>query len=226
MSNEKKILVNSLKHNLLIINQIYDKRYKIIFNYECCLFLKDDKLIYIGNRKRNVYKIKIDAYMRIKSCLVTSINDSFLWHKRLGYISIDILSKLVKNDLVKGLPYIAFKKEKLCDAFRMCKQIKTSFKRKIHISTNKPLELLPINLFRPTRTRNISGNRYVFIVIDGFTRYTWFLFFNFKDETIYMFDINDDFTRYTWVLFLKYEDETIYVFVNFSYKVKNEKGFP
>ena len=53
----------------------------------------------------------------IKSCLIASINDSFLWHKRLGHINIDILSKLVKNKLVKYLPRIAFKKEKLCDAF-------------------------------------------------------------------------------------------------------------
>jgi hypothetical protein len=195
---------------LFIISQLYDKDYKIIFNYACCLILEDDKLIYIGNRKINVYKIKIDACMRIKSCLVASINDSFLWHGRLGYISIDILSKLVKNDLVKGLPHIAFKKKKLCDAFQMDKQMKTSFKRKNHILTNKPLELLHIDLFGSTRTRNISGNRYVFIIIDDFTR---------------VFVIIDDFTRYTWVLFLNSKDETIYVFVKFSYKVKNEKGF-
>ena len=118
LSNEKQFLINSLKHNLLIISQLYDKGYKIIFNYACCLIFEDDKLIYIGNRKINAYKIKIDACMRIKSCLVASINDSFLWHGRLGYISIDILSKLVKNDLVKGLSHIAFKKEKLCDAFK------------------------------------------------------------------------------------------------------------
>ena len=52
-----------------------------------------------------------------KSCLIAIINDSFLWHKRLGHISIDILSKLVKNKLVKYLPHIALKNEKLCDAF-------------------------------------------------------------------------------------------------------------
>ena len=48
--------------------------------------------------------------MRIESCLVASINDNFLWHRRLCYISMDILSKLIKNELLKGLPPIAFKK--------------------------------------------------------------------------------------------------------------------
>jgi hypothetical protein len=54
--------------------------------------------------------------MRIKSYIVASINVSFLWRRKLGHISMDILSKLVKNELVKGLPHLAFKKEKLCDA--------------------------------------------------------------------------------------------------------------
>jgi len=54
--------------------------------------------------------------------------------------------------------------------------VKTSFKSKNHISTERPLELLHIDLFRPIRTRNISGNIYVFVIVDDFTRYTWVFF--------------------------------------------------
>jgi hypothetical protein len=39
-------------------------------------------------KKRNVYKIKINACMRREIYLVASINDSFLWHRRLGHISV------------------------------------------------------------------------------------------------------------------------------------------
>jgi hypothetical protein len=62
--------------------------------------------------------------------------------------------------------------------------------------------LLHTDLFGLTRGRNISGNRYVFMIMD-------------------------DFTRYTRVLFLKSKDETIYEFVNFSKKTKveNERFF-
>ena len=49
-----------------------------MFDHVCCLILENDKFLFIGNRKGNVYKIKIDTCMRIESCLVTSINDSFL----------------------------------------------------------------------------------------------------------------------------------------------------
>jgi len=80
----------------------------------------------------------------------------------------------------------------------MDKQVKTCFKSKNHIFTKRPLELLLIDLFGPTRARSISGNKNVFVIMD-------------------------DFTRYTWVLFLKSIDETIYKFVKFSKKVQNEK---
>jgi hypothetical protein len=89
---------------------------KLFFYDASYLILENDKIIYVGNRKGNVYKIIIDACMRIKSYIVASINVSFLWRRKLGHISMDILSKLVKNELVKGLPHLAFKKEKLCDA--------------------------------------------------------------------------------------------------------------
>jgi hypothetical protein len=59
--------------------------------------------------------------LRIKSCLVVSINDNFLWHRILGNINKDILSKLVKNELVKGLPHIALKNKKLCDVCQIGK---------------------------------------------------------------------------------------------------------
>jgi len=166
-----------------------------MFNHVCCLILENDKVLFVGNRKENIYKIKIDASMMIENYIVASINDNFLWHIRLGHISMDILSKLVKNKLVKGLPHIALKNKKLCDVCQIGKYVKTCFKSKNHISNERFLELLHIDLFGPTRARSIRCNRYMYVIMD-------------------------DFTRYTCVLFLKSKDETIYEFVSFSKKVE------
>jgi hypothetical protein len=69
----KKVFpINRLKHNLLNISQLCDKGYKIIFNHVNWLIIENNKVIYIGNRKENVYKIKINACMRIESYLVAS----------------------------------------------------------------------------------------------------------------------------------------------------------
>jgi hypothetical protein len=114
-SIENFFLVNNLKNNLLSICQLCGRGYKIVTNHISCLILENDKVIYVEIKKENVYKIKIDACMRIKNCFVTIINDFFL-HRRLCHISMDIISKLVKNKLVKGFPHIVFKKKNLCDA--------------------------------------------------------------------------------------------------------------
>ena len=95
-SIEKIFLMNNLEHNLLSI-QLCDKEYKIMFDHACCLILENDKVLFIGNRKEYVYKIKINICMRIENYLVASINDSFLWNRKLGHISMNILSKLVKK---------------------------------------------------------------------------------------------------------------------------------
>jgi hypothetical protein len=84
-----------------------------MFDHKNFLILENVKILFVGNRKRNVYKIKIHACIRIKSCLVASINSSFLWHKRLSSISTGILSKLVKNKLVKGPLSYCVQKEKV-----------------------------------------------------------------------------------------------------------------
>ena len=61
---ENVFLIDSLKHNLLSINQLYDKGYVIVFNHARCLIL-ENKVIFVDNKKENVYKIKIDACMGI-----------------------------------------------------------------------------------------------------------------------------------------------------------------
>jgi hypothetical protein len=50
---------------------------KLFFYDASYLILENDKIIYVGNRKGNVYQTKIDACMKIESCLVASNNDIF-----------------------------------------------------------------------------------------------------------------------------------------------------
>jgi transposase InsO family protein len=44
------------------------------------------------------------------------------------------------------------------------------------MSTSKAFELLHMNLFRPTTYISIGGNKYGFMIVDDFTRYTWVTF--------------------------------------------------
>ena len=57
-SIEKVFRVNSLKHNLLSISQLCNKSYKIMFDHAYYLILENNKVIFIENKKGNIYKIK------------------------------------------------------------------------------------------------------------------------------------------------------------------------
>ena len=82
----------------------------------------------------------------------------------------------------------------------MGKQIKTSFKNKIFISTSRHLELLHMDLFGPSRTTSLGGKSYAFVIVD-------------------------DFSRYTWVLFLAHKNDVFHEFSKLCRKIQNEKGF-
>ena len=67
-------------------------------------------------------------------------------------MNMNLITQLNKSALVRGFSKFSFEKDKICEACQMRKQIKTSFKNKILISTSRPLEFLHIDLFRPSRT--------------------------------------------------------------------------
>ena len=137
------LLVENLKYNLLNISQLCDKGYRACFEANAYHVINSNtnQIIYIGKRHKNVYVIYIDEIvLNNESFLIANdVNDSWLWHKILGHASMKTLSKLVKNDLVIGLPKLTFNKDKICDACQFGKQARTSFKSKNLVSTSRPL---------------------------------------------------------------------------------------
>ena len=51
------------------------------------------------------------------------------------------------------------------------------------IATSRCLELLHVDLMGPTRTESLGGKRYIMVIVDDFSRYTWVEFFREKLET-------------------------------------------
>jgi len=92
------------------------------------------------------------------------------------------LNKLISKDLVIGLPKLRFEKDHICETCQKGKQIKNSFKLKNVISSSKPLELLHMDLFGPSRTTSLGGNYYALVIVDDFSRYTWTLFLESKSD--------------------------------------------
>ncbi|WRX31617.1 Integrase [Theobroma cacao] len=126
-------------------------------------------------------------------------NDSWLWHKRLGHVSMHTMSKLIKKNLIAGLPKLKFEKDRICDACQLGKQVRTSFKTKKIVSTSRPLELLHIDLFGPIITTSLGGKSYDLVIVD-------------------------DYSKYTWLYFLAHKNDALQAFLSYYKKVENEKG--
>jgi hypothetical protein len=94
----------------------------------------------------------------------------------LGHVKIKQLNKLVMYDLVRGLKDVTFEKDELCSACQAEKQVGNTHPKKSMMSTSKAFELLHMDLFGLTTYTCIGGNKYGFVIVDDFTRYTWVVF--------------------------------------------------
>nr|GEW09707.1 retrovirus-related Pol polyprotein from transposon TNT 1-94 [Tanacetum cinerariifolium] len=93
------------------------------------------------------------------------------------------MNKLVRHNLVRGLPTKCFENDHNCTACLKGKQHKASCKSKLVNSVSKPLHTLHMDLFGPTSVSSISHKWYCLVITDDFSRFTWTFFFKTNDET-------------------------------------------
>ena len=150
--------------------------------------MHDNQTLFIGNRFKNVYLVDLkNLHCASDLCLASVDEDIWLWYKRLGHASMNLISKLSKNELVKGLLKLKFEKDTICDACQLGKQTKSSFRSKGMISTSKPFDLLHLDLFGLVMPSSLGGKSYAFVIVDDYTRYTWTLFLAKKEEAFNKF---------------------------------------
>ncbi|XP_070050783.1 uncharacterized protein [Nicotiana tomentosiformis] len=101
--------------------------------------------------------------------------------------SIENVYYFVKKDLVRGLPKSRFKDHKVCDACVRGKQVRSSFNPKNKVSTTRPLDLLHMDICGPMRVLSRGGKKYIFVIVDDYSRFIWTLFLKTKDETFPVF---------------------------------------
>nr|GEZ99969.1 retrovirus-related Pol polyprotein from transposon TNT 1-94 [Tanacetum cinerariifolium] len=110
-------------------------------------------------------------------------SQAWLWHRRLSHLNFDTINLLSKNDIVVGLPKMKFVKDHLCSPCELGKAKRKSFHFKLTPSSKRRLQLLHMDLCSPMRVASMNGKRYVFVIVDDYSRYTWTYFLRSKDET-------------------------------------------
>nr|GEU48745.1 hypothetical protein [Tanacetum cinerariifolium] len=157
--------IKELKFNLFSISQMCDKKCSVLFTDSECIFLSPEfklpdeiQVLLRVPRENNMYNVDLNNIVpsRDLTCLFAkeTLDESNLWHRRLGHISFKTMNKLVKGNLVRGLPSKVFKNNHTCVACKKRKQHRASCKTKPVSSVSQPLQ-----------------------------RFTWVFFLATKDET-------------------------------------------
>ena len=118
--------MKELKYNLFSVSQMCDKKHRVLFSEDDCYVLyKDYKLLKIP-RKGNLYSIDMKKIVANENdtCLIAkaTLDESMLWHRRLGHVNFKTINKIVKDGLVRGLPDKRFQNDQTCVACLKGKQ--------------------------------------------------------------------------------------------------------
>ncbi|GJV37743.1 ribonuclease H-like domain-containing protein [Tanacetum coccineum] len=133
--------VNEFKFNLFSVSQMCDKKNYVLFTDTECLVLspnfklpEENQILLKIPRKDNMYSFDMKNIVPKESltCLVAkaTLDESMLWHRRLGHINFKNINKLVKGNLVRGLPTKHFENDQTYVACLKGKQHRASSERR------------------------------------------------------------------------------------------------
>ncbi|GJY41293.1 putative ribonuclease H-like domain-containing protein [Tanacetum coccineum] len=185
--------VKELKFNLFSVLQMCDKKNSILFtDTECVVLSPDFKLTDKSHvllkvpRKDNMYSVDLKNVVLQGglTCLFAKAtpDESNLWHKRLGHVNFKTMNKVVRGNLVRGLPLKLFEINQTCVSCQKGKQHKAYCKTKTISSINQPLQMLHMDLFGPTFVKSLMKKMYCLVVKDDFSWFSW-VFLATKDES-------------------------------------------
>ncbi|GJS88166.1 putative ribonuclease H-like domain-containing protein [Tanacetum coccineum] len=186
--------VKELKFNLFSVSQMCDKKNNVFFTETECLILSPDFKLPDENqvmlkilRKDNMYSFDLKNIVPSKglTCLIAKAtnDESKLWHRRLGHRNFKTINKLVKGNLVRGLPSKIFENDHTCVACQKGKQHKATCMSKLVNTISQPLQVLHMDLFGPTFVKSIMGKMYCLVITDDYSRFSWVFFLAKKGET-------------------------------------------
>ncbi|CAJ2661762.1 unnamed protein product [Trifolium pratense] len=182
---ESVLLVKGLTANLINISQLCDQGMKVNFTKNECLVSNNggDILMRGVRSKDNCYLWIPLEEANVSTCLLTKNEEVKLWHQKLGHLNLKSMKRVISEEAIRGLPSLQIQEGNICGECQIGKQTKVSHQKLQHLSTSRVLELLHMDLMGPIQVESLGGKKYVLVVVDDFSRYTWVNFIREKSET-------------------------------------------
>jgi transposase InsO family protein len=144
----------------------------------------DDSLAFRGVLDGQLYLVDFtDDNDELDTCLIAKTNMGWLWHHRLAHVGMKNLHKLLKGKHILVLTNVHFVKDRICSACQAGKQVRVHHPHKNIMMTERPLELLHMDLFDPIAYISIDSSKYCLVIVDGYSHFTWVFFLQEKSQT-------------------------------------------
>nr|GFB83101.1 retrovirus-related Pol polyprotein from transposon TNT 1-94 [Tanacetum cinerariifolium] len=190
MTGNLKLLVNFVRKFLgtvrfgndhvaaiLGFGQFGDSDLEVAFRRNACFVRNLERVDLLkGDRSTNLYTINLhDMASASPICLMAraSSTKSWLWYQRLSHLNFDTINDPARHDLVAGLSKFKYHKEHLCPSCKEGKSKRASHPPKPVPNSRQRLHLLHMDLCGPMRIASINGKRYILVIVDDYSRYTW-----------------------------------------------------
>ncbi|GJT14376.1 retrovirus-related pol polyprotein from transposon TNT 1-94 [Tanacetum coccineum] len=151
--------VEGLGHNLFSVGQFCDSNLEVAFRQHTCFIRNLDGVdLLTGSRGDNLYTLSLGNMMASSPiCLLSkaSKTKSWLWH---------------------------LEKDHLCSACALGKSSKKPHKPKSEDTNQEKLYLLHMDLCGPMRVASVNGKKYILVIVDDYSRFTWVKCLRSKDE--------------------------------------------
>ncbi|GJU90032.1 retrovirus-related pol polyprotein from transposon TNT 1-94 [Tanacetum coccineum] len=163
-----------------------DSNLEVAFRQHTCFIRNLEGVdLLTGSRGNNLYTLSLGDMMASSPiCLLSkaSKTKSWLWHRRLSHLNFGAINHLARHGLVRGLPKLKFEKDHLCSACAMGKSKKKPHKPKSEDTNQEKLYLLHMDLCGPMRVASVNGKKYILVIVDDYSRFTWVKCLRSKDE--------------------------------------------
>jgi hypothetical protein len=125
----------------------------------------DDLIAFKGVLDGQLYLVDFnDNKAELDTCLVAKTNTGWLWHRRLVHVGMKNLHNLLKGEHILGLTNVHFEKDRISSACQAGKQVGVHHPHKNIMTTDRPLELLHMDLFGLIAYISIGRSKYCLVI--------------------------------------------------------------
>jgi hypothetical protein len=167
------MVVPSLCMNIISVAKLCEHGYKVDFKKNICMVLNNRaEVVMTATKRGGLYAIEVLVPVKVR-VLTTSVDDSELWHQRLGHLNMQMVRKMI--------PGLTAKEKLVCKSCLQGKMARIAFSQ-----SNSRFEeifgLIHSDVCGPFEENAIGQYRYFVTFIDDKSRYTYVYLLRSKGE--------------------------------------------